>query len=162
MTTETAAGNGAGNAQASAPAFELRMIFLRDASFESPHAPAVLFGQQERPELKLGVESSFRQVEQELFEVSLDITVHARSGEKSLFIVELKHGGLFAVRGHSTDEATVLLRTRAPEMLYPYARELIASLVSRGGFPALLLQPIDFQAHFAASQLAASVPAGHA
>jgi len=160
MATEAATGNGSGNPQA--PAFELRMIFLRDASFESPNAPAMLFGQQERPELKLGVESSFRQLEQELFEVSLDITVHARSGGKSLFIVELKHGGLFAVRGHSAEEATVLLRTRAPEMLYPYARELIASLVSRGGFPALLLQPIDFEAHYAASQLAASAPAGHA
>ncbi|MFO1354856.1 MAG: protein-export chaperone SecB [Gammaproteobacteria bacterium] len=151
MASEKSAGNGSGDSLATEPGFELRMIFLKDVSFESPNAPDVLFG-HEQPELKLGIESGYRQRENDLFEVSLDITVHAKAGEKSLFILEMKHGGLFAVRGHSPEETTALLRTRAPEALYPYARELIASLVSRGGFPPLLLQPIDFRAHYASAQ----------
>lgn len=161
MSTDATAGNGADRDRPEGHGFELRMIFLRDASFESPNAPDALRGQEERPELKLGVESSYRQTEEELFEVSLDITVHARAGERTLFVVELKHGGLFALRGHTPEETNLLLRTRAPEMLYPYARELIASLVSRGGFPALLLQPLNFQAHYAASQRAGEAPEDH-
>lgn len=151
MASETPPGNGAGPSPPAGPSFELRLVFLKDVSFESPHVPGVLFG-HEQPELKLGIESTYRLREKDLFEVALDVTVHATAGDKSLFIIEVKHGGLFEVRGYPTDETVMLLRTKGPEALYPYARELVASLVSRGGFPRLQLRPINFEERFAESE----------
>lgn len=158
MSTETNAGNGAADTRPPGPSFELRLVFLRDLSFESPHVPGVLFG-HEQPELKFSVESSHRLRDKDLFEVSLDVTVHATAAEKSLFIIEVKQGGLFEVRGYPTEETVALLRTRAPEALYPYARELVSSLVSRGGFPRLQLRPINFEAQYAEAQRASGASA---
>ena len=141
--------NGTVNDEArTEPSFELRLVFLKDLSYESPHVPGVLFG-HEQPELKLGVESTYRLREKDLYEVALDLTVHATAGDKSLFIIEVKHGGLFEVRGYPTDDTITLLRTKAPEALYPYAREIVASLVARGGFPRLQLRPVNFEARYA-------------
>ncbi|QOJ32843.1 MAG: protein-export chaperone SecB [Gammaproteobacteria bacterium] len=151
MSAENTSGNGAADTRPPGPVFELRLVFLRDLSFESPHVPGVLFG-HEQPELTFSVESGHRLREKDLFEVSLDVTVHATAGDKSLFIIEVKQGGLFEIRGYPSEETMALLRTRAPEALYPYARELIASLVSRGGFPRLQLRPINFEAHYAEAQ----------
>ncbi len=155
MATATPPGNGADNSHSPGPAFELRLVFVKDVSFESPHVPGVLFG-HEQPELAFTLESSHRLREKDVFEVSLDVTVHAKAAGKSLFIIEIKQGGLFEVRGYPTEETVKLLRTRAPEALYPYARELVASLVSRGGFPRLQLRPINFEAQYAEAQRAAA------
>ncbi len=146
MANENPAGNGSG-ATASRQC-NLRLLYLRDLSFESPHVPGILFG-HEQPELKLSVESSHKLRDKDLFEVLLEVTVHAMAGEKSLFLIEVKQGGLFEVSGYSTDETMAILKTKAPEALYPYARELISSLASRGGFPRLQLRPLNFEALYA-------------
>lgn len=129
----------------------LRMLFLKDLSFESPHVPGVLFG-HEQPELKFSIESRHKLREKTLFEVLLNMTVHAKAGEKSLFLIELEQGGLFEIEGYSTEETMYLLKTKCPETLYPYARELISSMASRGGFPRLQLRALDFEALYAESR----------
>lgn len=133
---------------AQSPQCNLRLLYLRDLSFESPHVPEILFG-HEQPELKLSIESSHKIREKDVFDVLLELTVHAMAGEKSLFLIEVKQGGIFEISGYSTDETLALLKTKALEALYPYARELVSSLVSRGGFPRLQLRPLNFYALYA-------------
>lgn len=133
---------------AQSPQCKLRLLFLKDLSFESPHAPGILFG-HDQPELKLSIESSHKIRETDVFEVLLEVTVHAMAGEKSLFLIEVKQGGIFEISGYSTDETLALLKTKALEALYPYARELVSSLVGRGGFPRLQLRPLNFDALYA-------------
>lgn len=149
MAGETNGGNGNGSAQVPARQFSLRVVYVQDVSFEAPHTPGVLFGTELKPELKFQMDSSHRQREKNAYEVVLHASVHATAGDKSLFLVEVKQGGLFEIAGFSTEETLLLLKIKAPEALYPYASELISSLVSRGGFPRLQLQPINFEALYA-------------
>jgi preprotein translocase subunit SecB len=126
----------------------LRQLFLKDLSFESPHVPSILFG-HEQPELKFHVETTHRLRERDVYEVVLNVHAHAVAGDKTMFLIELKQGGLFEVPGCSTDEIMSVLKTKAPEALYPFARELISSLINRGGFPRAQLRPINFEAIYA-------------
>ena len=126
----------------------LRLLYLRDLSFESPHVPGILLG-HEQPDLKMTVESSHKMRDKDIYEVLLEVSVHAMAGEKSLFLIEVKQGGVFEITGYSTDETLAILKTKAMEALYPYARELISSLASRGGFPRLQLRPLNFEALYA-------------
>lgn len=153
MTGEAKGGNGNGSAAPPARVFNLRVVYIQDVSFESPNAPAILFG-HDQPDVKFQMESSHRPRDKNLFEVVLTASVHATAGDKSLFLVEVKQGGLFEISGFSTEDTAQLLKTRAPEALYPYASELISSLVSRGGFPRLQLQPLNFEALYAQARQA--------
>lgn len=152
MASDTNGGNGNGSGAAPARQYVLRVVYVQDVSFEAPHAPGILFAQEQQPELKFQMESSHRQRDRNAYEVILHASVHATAGDKSLFLVEVKQGGLFEIAGFSPEETLALLKIKAPEALYPYACELIGSLVSRGGFPRLQLQPINFEALYAQSQ----------
>jgi len=132
----------------------LRRVWLKDVSFESPHEPGILEG-HEQPELAVGLTSSYSlSPEREgVFEVLVTATVTARGGGTTLFLVEVHQGGTFELRGYtSAVEIRQVLRTRAPEALFPYVRELVASLVQRCGFPRLQLRPVNFEALYAAQQ----------
>lgn len=151
MVNKNPAGNGPGGVQARQ--CNLRLLFLKDLSFESPHVPGVLYG-HEKPEVKYSLEVAHTLRGKDTFEVVLDVNVHATAGEKTLFLIEVKQGGVFELSGYSSDEMMLILRTRAPEALFPYARELISSLISRGGFPRMQLQSLDFETQFAESMKA--------
>lgn len=148
MASTNPAGNGNGSPAVAPRQFALRQLYVKDISFESPNAPGIFSGQLE-PDVKLNLHSAHKTVGEDLYEVVLNLNVHATAKEKSLFLVEVQQAGVFQVGGYTTDETKAILGTHCPATLFPYAREVISSLVTRGGFPALLLQPINFDVLYA-------------
>lgn len=151
MSSETPSGDGA--ATVTEKRCDLRLVYVKDVSFESPNAPTILFG-HEQPELVFSIESGHQFLENDLFDVVLGISVHATSGDKSLFLIELKQGGLFEISGYSDQEIISVIKTKALEALYPYAREMASSLAGHGGFPRLKLGPVNFEMLYADAQAA--------
>ncbi len=151
MASTSPAGNGNGSGgNPPARQFILRQLYMKDISFESPNSPGI-FNNPMEPDIKLNLHSSHKSLGDDVFEVVLHLNVHATSKEKSIFLIEVQQAGLFHVIGFKPEEAQVILGTHCPATLFPYAREAVSSLVSRGGFPALLLQPINFEALYAQS-----------
>ncbi|SRR5690606_32322308 len=123
----------------------LQKIYVKDLSFESPKAPAV-FNTQVAPQTQLNMRSSAREVGPDTQEVTLTLTVEAKDQDSTLFLVEVAQAGIFTLQGYNDQERAMLLGAYCPSTLYPYAREAVSDLVVRGGFPQLLLQPINFDA----------------
>jgi preprotein translocase subunit SecB len=123
----------------------LQKIYVKDLSFESPKAPLV-FTTNLQPQTQLNVRSSSQQVAPDTQEVTLTITVEAKDKDKesTLFLAEVAQAGIFVIQGYSAEEHSFLLGSFCPTTLFPYAREAISDLVQRGGFPPLLLQPLNF------------------
>ena len=126
----------------------LQKIYIKDFSFESPRAPDV-FATRVTPQTQLNIRSSAREVTGGSHEVTLTLTVEAKDEERTLFLIELEQAGVFQIQGYSPDEHQMLVGSYCPGTLYPFAREAISDMVSRGGFPQLLLQPINFDALYA-------------
>ena len=126
----------------------LQKIYVKDLSFESPKAP-MIFTQNVSPQTQLNVRSSAQQVAPDTQEVTLTITVEAKDKDATLFLAEVAQAGIFVIQGYSAEELQVLLGSFCPNTLYPFAREAIAELVTKGGFPQLLLQPLNFDAIYA-------------
>ena len=97
----------------------------------------------------MNIRSSAREVSGGAHEVSLTLTVEAKDEERTLFLIELEQAGVFQIQGYTPDEHQMLVGSYCPGTLYPFAREAISDMVSRGGFPQLLLQPINFDALYA-------------
>jgi preprotein translocase subunit SecB len=123
----------------------LQKIYLKDLSFESPKAPAI-FNTQVTPQTQLNMRSSAREVAANTQEVTLTLTVEAKDNDSTLFLVEVAQSGIFTLQGYSDQERSMLIGSYCPATLYPYAREAISDIVVKGGFPQLLLQPINFDA----------------
>lgn len=141
MSQETQApGTGA----AEQPTFQIEKLYVKDLSLEVPNAPQI-FMQAEGPQLEIQVRNEARQFSDGLFDVVVTVTVTARAGEKTIFLAEVAQAGIFAVRGVPEGELEPLLAVACPTILYPYAREAISDLVTRAGFPAVLLQPMSFE-----------------
>jgi preprotein translocase subunit SecB len=148
-------GNGSSSGAAAGQAarqFALRQLYIKDISFESPNTPAIFAAGAVEPDVKLNLQSGHKQVGDDAWEVVLQLNVHARANDKSLFMVEVEQAGLFQVSGYNAEETSIILGTHCPATLFPYAREVISSLVGKGGFPTLLLQPINFDALYQQSQ----------
>jgi preprotein translocase subunit SecB len=128
----------------------LQKIYVKDLSFESPKAPMV-FTTNISPQTQLNVRSSSQQVAPDTQEVTLTITVEAKEKDKdaTLFIAEVVQAGIFVIQGYTAEEHSFLLGSFCPTTLFPYAREAISDLVQRGGFPPLLLQPLNFDVIYA-------------
>ena len=126
----------------------LQKIYVKDLSFESPKAPMV-FTQNVSPQTQLNVRSSAQQVAPDTQEVTLTITVEAKDKDSTLFLAEVAQAGIFVIQGYTAEEQQILIGSFCPNTLYPFAREAIAELVAKGGFPQLLLQPLNFDAIFA-------------
>jgi preprotein translocase subunit SecB len=160
-------GNGAANG---GPAqgqrqFGLRQLYVKDMSFEAPNSPGILTETGLDPEIKLNLRTSHRDLGNGVAEVVLHVTVHALAGQRTVFLVELEQAGSFQISGFPPDETRAIIGVACPNALFPYAREAVSSIVQRGGFAQLLLQPIDFTALFAqaqASRAANPAPAGQA
>ena len=127
--------------------FQLQRVYLKDLSFEAPRSPDV-FRQEWKPEVNLEVNSGARLLEPGVFEVAMKVTVDVKNVEKTAFIVEVEQAGLFIVQGFEGLELDHLLKGVAPNILFPYVREAVTDLVTRGTFPQFLLQPINFEAAF--------------
>jgi preprotein translocase subunit SecB len=155
-TNPTTNGNGNGNGSDTAATanrqFMLRQLYVKDISFESPNTPAIFSSGQLEPDVKLNLNSAHKSIGEDAYEVVLQLNVHATAGDKSLFMVEVQQAGLFQLMGFTAEEQKLVLGIHCPATLFPYAREVISSLVGRGGFPTLLLQPINFEALYAQAQ----------
>ena len=130
----------------------LRKIYVKDLSFESPNAPDVFSSDSLKPETQLNLKSTNRSLEDGSTEVILTITVEAKVDDKILFLVEVQQAGVFQMKGYSAQEQRALMGSFCPGTLYPYAREAISDVVAKGGFPQMLLQPINFDALYAQAQ----------
>ncbi len=130
----------------------LRKIYVKDLSFESPNAPDVFSADHMSPQTQLNLKSANREVSADTQEVVLTITVEAKIEDKTLFLVELQQAGIFQITGYSAEEQRALVGSFCPGTLYPYAREAISDVVAKGGFPQMLLQPINFDALYAQAQ----------
>ena len=126
----------------------LQKIYIKDFSFESPRAPEI-FRADMSPQTELNIRSSSKEVGENAKEVSLTLTVEAKENDKALFLVELEQAGVFIMTGYTEEEQKMLVGSYCPNALYPFAREVISDMVTRGGFPQLLLQPINFDALYA-------------
>jgi len=126
----------------------LQKIYIKDLSFESPRSPDV-FASNVSPQTKLNIKSSASEVAPDTQEVTLTLTVEAVDEDKTLFMLEIEQAGLFRIQGYSAEEAQMLIGSYCPGTLYPFAREAISDVITRGGFPQLLLQPINFDALYA-------------
>jgi preprotein translocase subunit SecB len=146
------AGNGAGNVKSAAGEtknFMLQQLYIKDLSFESPTSPHVFQVGQIEPETELNIRNAHSKLDGDLYEVKLHINVHAKQNGDTIFMAELEQAGLFLITGYSLEETNMLLGTHCPSTLFPYARETISTLVGKGGFPPLILQPISFEALYA-------------
>lgn len=126
-----------------APRFAMRGQYIKDLSFESPHAPASLLTMKEPPKVEMNVDLSAQRVQDEMFELTININVRA-IGERTLFLVDLAYGGLFAIANIPEENMEAVLLVDCAFLLYPYARRVVSDVTRDGGFPPLLLEPIDF------------------
>jgi len=133
--------------QAQQQQFAISRIYVKDLSYEAPNAP-LSFGQEWKPELNLEMNSQSRLVDQNMWEVVLQLTVTVKNAGQTAFIVEVQQAGLFVVQGIETEQLRHLLGAFCPNILFPYARETVSDLVTRGSFPQLLLAPVNFDALF--------------
>ena len=123
-------------------------IYVKDFSFESPQTPGVFRIDEWGPKTNLNLRSTHTPIDDDFHEVVLTISVEAKDkdDEKTIFLVELHQAGLFQASGHTTEEAGMLFGSFCPNILFPYARESIAGIIQKGGFPEFVLQPINFDA----------------
>ncbi len=135
-------------------------IYLKDFSFESPQSPQVFTQNEWKPQTDLNLRSSHTALDDSHHEIVLTITVEAKTEDKTFFLVELQQAGLFEISGYEGEELSAIIGSFCPNILYPYARESIASLIQKGGFPEFVLQPINFDALYmqAKQQQAAGQP----
>ncbi len=161
--------NGAANGQAqpeqNQAQLSLQRIYVKDVSFEAPGAPQV-FTQQGQPNVELNLAQRVSQLGNDVFEVVLSVTATCRVEDKTAYLAEVQQAGIFGLNGFDAQGRDAILSTYAPNVLFPYVRQVISDLVQNGGFPPFFLQPINFDALYA-EQLrrraeGASAPAANA
>ena len=127
-------------------------IYIKDFSFESPQTPLVFKSGEWKPQTNLNLRTAHTNVEENIHEVVLTITVEAKEDDKTVFLVELQQAGLFEIAGYEGEEFSAVVGTFCPNLLFPYAREAIAATIQKGGFPEFVLQPINFDALYMQSK----------
>ncbi len=126
--------------------FAIQKIYLKDVSFESPNSPQAFTEGDWQPKINVQINSSNSVIAQDTYEVVLDITVTADQNEKTAFLAEVKQAGIFTIAGFPEENLGGMVGAFCPESLFPYAREAISELISKGGFPPLYLAPVNFNA----------------
>jgi preprotein translocase subunit SecB len=135
---------------ATQPAIRILAQFVKDLSFENPRAPESLRAGASAPQIDLGVELNAVAREAGVFEIDLKLMAGAKRDDDPVFQIELVYGGLFQLVGVEADELEQVLLIECPRYLFPFARRLVADLTAEGGFPPLMLEPIDFAAIYLA------------
>src|SRR5690554_894754 len=128
--------------------YALQRLYLSDVSFEAPNSPEV-FMVKDQPHVDVKLDTSNRQINEELYEVTVKITAQVTFGEKTAFLAEIEQSGAFQIAGIEGDNLEHALGAFSPNILFPYAREAIDNLVVKGGFPPLMIAPVNFEAIFA-------------
>jgi preprotein translocase subunit SecB len=149
MNEVTAAGPQAdvGGVQVS-----LQSVYLKDCSYESPNGPRLPSNQPWEPKFQLNMNTSTEELSPDAREVLLTVTVEAKQGDVTLYLVEVKQAGIFTIAGASVEDLKRLVGSFCPSVLFPYAREVISDLIVKGGFPNFLLPLVNFDALFNQAQ----------
>ena len=128
--------------------FSIQKIYTKDLSFETPSSPKI-FTEKWDPTVDLNLSSQIQPLESSLFEVALTITITVKSIDTIAYLVEVSQAGIFTLSGFTEEEMGPMLGSFCPNILFPYAREAVSDLVAKGGFPQLLLAPVNFDALYA-------------
>jgi preprotein translocase subunit SecB len=126
----------------------LQKVYVKDASFEAPGAPQV-FQEQGQPQVQLNLQQQVTSIGDNVFEVVLSVTVTCKLGEKTAYLAEVQQAGIFGMAGFDASGRDAVLATYCPNVLFPYARQIVSDLIQSGGFPPFLLQPINFEGLYA-------------
>jgi preprotein translocase subunit SecB len=129
-----------------APRFLVKGQYIKDLSFENPHAPASLLNLKEKPGLEVSVDLKAQKLQDGMFELTMLLSARASAENATVFLVELAYGGLFQLVNVPEEHIEPLLLVDAPFVLFPFARRVISDITRDGGFPPLMLEPIDFHA----------------
>jgi preprotein translocase subunit SecB len=151
---------------AAGPEFIIQKLYVKDVSYEAPHAPDIFTRQQWQPEVNLQLENRSKAVSEDIYEDVLVVTVTVKQGEETAFLAEVHQAGLFTLKGFDEPTRARLLGVECLNVLFPYAREAISDVVTKGGFPPLLLAPVNFDQLYAEHQRkreqSAELSEGHA
>lgn len=123
----------------------LQRVYLKDSSFEAPNSPAIFSGEWS-PTVQLNISTETNDLGGGAYEAVLSVTVDAKQGDKTAFLIEVQQAGVFIFQGLEPADLQRALIMFCPQQLYPFAREMVADLSGKGGFPALQLQPVNFDA----------------
>jgi preprotein translocase subunit SecB len=127
------------------PGFGIEKLYVRDASIEVPNAPQI-FTERTAPQVNVELGNAAQRLDEGIFEVSIKVTVTAKIGEKTAFLVEVTQAGIFAIRNVPDENLEAIIGITCPNILFPYAREAVSDMVTRAGFAPVLLNPINFEA----------------
>lgn len=133
--------------QQAGPGFAIQRIYLKDISFETPMGVEA-FTKQFKPNIQQDLNVQVKQLDETTHEVALLLTITAKMDGRTVFLVEVKQAGIFSIVGFDGVQLSQVINTSCPQILFPYAREAIDSILNRGGFPPLMLAPINFDAVF--------------
>lgn len=139
MTDKTAAENQ----------FSIQKLYVKDVSFESPGTPSVFTFKNWDPQIELSLNNANKSISEGLFEVVMSVTATVKNDDKTAFLVEVHQAGIFQVSGFNEQDTKYILGAQCMNILFPYAREVVSDLTNRGGFPPLLLNPVNFDALYA-------------
>lgn len=142
--TREAAATGAGTAQQPQPSMRILAQYLKDLSFENPNAPQALGSQQTSPDINIAVNVNAKSLGQTDYEVELHLDAKATSGDKAVFAAELVYAGMFRLENFPPQLLHPAILIECPRLLFPFARQILADATRNGGFPPLMLDPIDF------------------
>jgi preprotein translocase subunit SecB len=135
------------------PVFNIEKLFVKDLSLEVPNAPAI-YMEREAPQIDVNMSTSSRAMGEELYHTSITVTVTAKIGDKTMFLVECTQAGVFRIQNVPQDQIPMVLGIGCPNIVFPYLRETVSDVVTRAGFPPLLLNPVNFEALFLQQQQA--------
>ncbi len=141
----------AAGTQAPAQTFNIQKIYLKDCSFEAPLSPDV-FRKEWKPQVSIDLGSETQQLAENTFETLLKITVTTKVDEQVAYLCEIQQAAVVTIQGFDEKTRDALLGSYCPSSLFPFAREAVSDLVGKGGFPALLLQPVNFDALYLQKQ----------
>ncbi|PKO36781.1 MAG: protein-export chaperone SecB [Betaproteobacteria bacterium HGW-Betaproteobacteria-6] len=126
------------------PVFGIEKLYVKDLSVEVPNAPEI-FLEREQPQVEIQLNTGGRAVGEGVYEVVLTVTVTAKLGEKTVFLVEVGQAGIFRIQNVPEEQLEPLIAVACPNILFPYAREAVSDAVSRAGFQPIVLQPVNFE-----------------
>ena len=135
------------------PVFSIEKVYVKDISLEIPNAPQI-FLEREAPQVDIQLHHQSSKVDEGVYQTVLTVTVTAKVKEKTLFLVEAGQAGIFTIRNIPDADMEPILGIACPNILYPYAREVVSDMVVRAGFPPVLLTPVNFEALFQAQKQA--------
>lgn len=137
--------------QSNQPVFSIEKVYVKDLSLEIPNAPQI-FLEREAPQVDIQLHHNSNAIEDGVYQTMLTVTVTAKIGEKTLFLVEATQAGIFVARNIPTGELDAVLGIACPNILFPYVREVVSDTVVRAGFPPVILSPVNFEAIYQAQR----------